>query len=92
MGAETTDRRRKCKYEKALRQLVAANQTFMRWLDAEMVKPSDVTRGKRIASALNSLGIAVDHVRFFTLGVDYRRDRNPTFGPRNQRRVEADDA
>lgn len=70
---------KKCKYEKALRELVAANQQFMRWLDAEMVKPSDVTRGKRIAQALNSLGMAVDSVRFFTLGVDYRNDKNPTF-------------
>ena len=45
----------------------------------EMLKPSDVQRGKRIAQAMNALNVAVDQVRFFTLGVDYRRDRNPTF-------------
>lgn len=73
---------RRCKYEKALRELVTANQEFMRWLDAEMVKPSANERGKRIAQALNALGMAVDRVRFFTLGVDYRNDKNPTFGAR----------
>lgn len=70
---------KKCKYEKALRKLVNDNQQFMRWLDTEMMKPSDVTRGKRIAEAMNALAWSVDRVRFFTLGVDYRRDRNPTF-------------
>lgn len=73
---------KKCKYEKALRSLVADNQEFMRWLDAEMVKPSTVDRGKRIAQALNALNLRVDQIRFFTLGVDYRRDKNPTFGKR----------
>ena len=72
--------RKKCKYEKALRVLVAQNQQFMRWLDAEMIKPSNATRGGRIAQAVNELGIAVDRVRFFTLGVNYRNDKNRTFG------------
>lgn len=70
---------RKCKYEKALRELVTANQEFMRWLDAEMVKPSTFERGQRIAKALNALGVKVDSVRYFTLGVDYRTDKHPTF-------------
>lgn len=70
---------KKCKFEKALRKLVESNQQFLRWLDAEMVKPSDVTRGRRIAQAANQMGMAVDGVRYFTLGVDYRRDKNPTF-------------
>ena len=75
---------RKCKYEVALRKLVNDNQQFMRWLDAEMVKPTSVERGRRIAQALNSLGMAVDQVRFFTLGVDFRKDKNPTFGKHAQ--------
>lgn len=70
---------KKCKYEKALRQLVKDNQAFMRWLDAEMMKPSSPERGRRIGTALNGLGMAVDRVRFFTLDVDYRNDKNPTF-------------
>ena len=70
---------KKCKYEKALRTLVENNQQFLRWLDAEMVKPSDANRGGRIAHAMNELEMAVDRVRYFTLGVDYRRDKNPTF-------------
>ena len=72
--------RKKCKYEQALRVLVAQNQQFMRWLDAEMIKPSNATRGGRIAQAVNELGIAVDRVRFFTLGVNYRNDKTRTFG------------
>lgn len=48
-------------------------------IDAEMVKPSTPERGKRIGEALNALNMAVDQVRFFTLGVDFRRDKNPTF-------------
>lgn len=71
---------RKCKYEVALRKLVADNQAFMRWLDAEMMKPSTPERGSRIATATNALNMAVDQVRYFTLGVDYRKDKNPTFG------------
>jgi hypothetical protein len=71
---------KKCKYEKALRELVASNQQFMRWLDAEMVKPSTPERGGRIAKALNALNMQVDSIRFFTLGVNWRRDKNPTFG------------
>ena len=72
-------RRRKCQYEQALRELVKANQDFMCWLDAEMVKPSDMTRGRRIAQALNALGMATDRVRYFALGVDYRTDKSATF-------------
>jgi valyl-tRNA synthetase len=84
-AAAKPTRRRKCKYEKALRTLVDQNQQFMRWLDVEMVKPTSATRGHRIAQALNALGMAVDHVRYFTLGVDYRKDRNPTFGRKGDR-------
>lgn len=83
----TKKRRRKCKYEKALRELVDANQRFMRWIDAEMLKPSSLARGQRVAEAINALGVAVDSVRFFTLGVDYRNDKNPTF--KSQRNDEA---
>lgn len=86
-------RRKQCKYEKALRELVQRNQEFMRWLDAEMVKPSTHERGSRIAQALNALGVATDSVRYFTLGVDYRADRNPTFGqkPRSRKKSRPDD-
>ena len=77
---------KKCKYERALRQLVKHNQEFMRWLDAEMVKPSSQERGARIAKAINALNMQTDSVRFFTLGVDYRNDRNTTFGKREPQR------
>ena len=65
---------KKCKYEKALRKLVKQNQEFLWWLDVEMRKPSTFERGKRIAAASNALEVAVDHVRYFTLDVDWRKD------------------
>lgn len=73
---------KKCKYEKTLRSLVNDCQMFLRWLDAEMVKPSSHERGKRIAQATNAFNMQVDAARYFTLGVDYRNDKNPTFGKR----------
>lgn len=72
--SEKTPQRRKCAYEKALRLLVKQNQDFIKWLDAEMQKPSTHDRGKRVAQSLNALEMAVDSVRFSTLGVDYRKE------------------
>lgn len=71
---------KKCKYEKALRRLVKDNQEFIRWLDAEIMKPSTPERGRRFAVAVNALEMAVDRVRYGALGVDFRRDRKPTSG------------
>lgn len=71
---------KKCKYEKALRSLVKDAQEFMRWMDAEMDKPSTPARGGRIAQAVNALNMRVDSIRYAELGVDFRTDRNPTFG------------
>ena len=42
-------------------------------LDVEMLKPSDVERGKRIAAIINKLDLQNDSVRRFTLGI--LRDR-----------------
>lgn len=40
---------------------------FITWLDAEMKKPSDQERGKRIAHALNALEMSADRFSHFTL-------------------------
>lgn len=74
----------RCKYKKALRVLVENNRAFFRWLDDEMVKPSDATRGKRIAKVMNALEMEVDRIRYFTLGVDYRTDKKRKVGSGNQ--------
>lgn len=71
---------KQCKYEKSLRALVGDVQVVIRWLDAEMVKPSDVNRGKRIAKVTNALEMEIDKIRYFTLGVDYRTDNKRKVG------------
>jgi hypothetical protein len=58
-----------------LNELTAAVGKHLRALDAEMKKPSDVERGKRIAALANDLDLANDRARYFGLGVDYRRDK-----------------
>ncbi len=67
-------RRKKCKYEKVLRDLAVYSKEFIRWMDAEMQKPSSHHRGVRVANALNVFEMEVDKIRYFTLGVDYRKD------------------
>ena len=71
---------KQCKYEKSLRALVENVQAVIRWLDAEMVKPSDVNRGRRIAKVTNALEMEIDKIRYFTLGVDYRTDNKRKVG------------
>lgn len=75
---------KQCKYEKSLRALVENVQTVIRWLDAEMVKPSDVNRGRRVAKVTNALEMEIDKIRYFTLGVDYRTDNKRKVGSGNQ--------
>lgn len=55
-------------YKKALKELTQFVDTFLGSLDAEMRKPSDIARGKRIAELSNKLDMGNDHVRHFTLG------------------------
>lgn len=57
-----------------LRDLSASVTAHLATLDAEMNKPNSVERGKRIAKAANDLDLANDRVRYFALGVDYRKD------------------
>lgn len=44
---------------------------FINWLDAEMKKPSDQERGKRIANALNALEMSADRFSHFTLSQSF---------------------
>ena len=43
-------------------------------IDAEMKKPSDANRGKRIATICNALEMVNDQIRYGELGVDFRND------------------
>ena len=54
---------------KYLKELTTVVQMHLRDLDAEMQKPSDNQRGKRIAILCNALEIANDRARHFGLGL-----------------------
>lgn len=71
---KSTIERENSKSKKALKELSDAVLLFLDWIDNEMRKPSDVTRGKRIAQACNSLDMINDGIRFNCLGVDFRKD------------------
>lgn len=53
--------------KKYLRDLVRATEAVIEWMDAEMKKPSDNDRGKRIASVLNGLEMQKDLAKRFGL-------------------------
>ena len=61
---------------KALRELSGAVSEALTLLDSEMRKPSDAGRGKRVALICNALDLVNDRVRYFQLGVDYRKDKD----------------
>lgn len=44
---------------------------YLRWIDAEMKKPSDHERGKRIALATNDLEKSTDMFVRFDIGLDW---------------------
>jgi len=62
------------KLKKALKELSLAVSRFLRLLDDTMTQPEGKARGQAIAKLSNDLEMANDLVRFFSLGVDYRRD------------------
>ena len=60
---------------KALVILTENVRQFLWHMDRTMEGPSTVERGKHIAALCNALALANNHVRYFTLGVDYRKDK-----------------
>ena len=54
---------------RAVADLVHSIEEFLRLLDAEMRKPSDAERGRRIARLTNALEMAKDGFVRFELGV-----------------------
>lgn len=60
---------------KALEALTTRVRAFVVQLDELMQQPSTVERGRAVSKLLNALEMANDHVRYFTLHVDYRRDK-----------------
>lgn len=55
-----------------LRGLTKAAMAFSAALDAEMKKPSDETRGKRVARLLNELDIATDATCRYALNMGWK--------------------
>jgi len=62
------------KYRKVLQDLSNAVLIYLSELDRVMKMPSNVERGKLVALLSNKLELVNDQVRYFTLGVDYRKD------------------
>lgn len=60
------------KLRKHLKDLVGACQQVIVALDAEMAKPSDMERGKRIAKITNFLEMEKDRAHHFGLGKPLR--------------------
>jgi hypothetical protein len=60
-----------------LARLTTATGTLLAALDAEMRRPSDADRGRRVAAILDALEMANDSATFFGLGIDFRTDRKP---------------
>jgi hypothetical protein len=72
---KTTPGERKAK--KALKELSASISLYLRHADWVMKQPESPKRGKVMAKLANALDKANDSVRFFELGVDYRKDKKP---------------
>ena len=61
--------------KKALRELSAVVSVNIKLLDEAMGEPESKERGQKIAAILNGLDMVNDSVRYFHLGVDYRKDK-----------------
>lgn len=68
-------KRQRGEYKKALTELSLSVSQFIKALDAEMKQPSSPKRGENIAKLSNALDLANDKVRYFNLGIDYRKDK-----------------
>ena len=64
-------------YRKALVSLTNDVQACLAAFDKAMVGPSTPARGKHIAKICNALALQNDKIRYFTLGVDWRKDKRP---------------
>jgi hypothetical protein len=74
-AAQTTKAERELR--KHLQALVTTCAAAIDALDAEMKKPSDVNRGKRIAAICNALEFQKDAAKHFGLGVPFKKRRSP---------------
>ena len=64
------------KTKKALKNLSGTVGEFLRLLDETMAAEKDKAVGTRVARLANALDMANDQVRYFSLGVDYRKDKS----------------
>ena len=72
-----TDCRQCRKLRRSLLKMTDYVRAFLGALDDEMKSPSSLNRGGRVALLSNKLDIANDSIRYFELGIDYRKDRKP---------------
>ena len=62
--------------KKHLRQTTESVVQFIKWLDAEMVKPSTVDRGKRVARVASNMEFLNDRAMHFGLGMTFKQIEN----------------
>ena len=64
-------------YHRDLKKLTETVKAFIARLDELMSQPSTVERGQRIAKICNALEMTNDSIRYGSLGIDFRTDKNP---------------
>jgi hypothetical protein len=72
--SDAVHKRELSKLRKSLQVLSDSILLYLHRLDILMKEPSTVERGQKIAKLCNLLDEANDHARYFSLGVDYRKD------------------
>jgi len=64
------------KLRRKLSEMTGQVREFLARLDAEMMQPSSLARGQRIADLCNRMSLYNDGVRYFWCGVDYRNRKD----------------
>jgi hypothetical protein len=67
---------KRCKYHRKLDDYTRDIVRLIHVIDAEMKKPSDNARGKRMAAILNRLELGNDSVMRYTLGLSFLQIEN----------------
>lgn len=72
------EKRKSRELRKHLKDLTAMTAAVIKALDAEMAKPSDLDRGKRIAKITNALEMQNDIAIRFGLGTTQQTNKEPS--------------
>lgn len=84
MNEAEREKREERKRWKAVAEFVAQVEAYIRCMDDEMRKSSDLERGKRIAGLTNSLEMGKDTLKHFTLGMDLSKPASRQLNPKRK--------